>query len=203
MQIMGVTGKIYGMKPGQTANGKDRVSFRVGVRKRYVTDQDKQNNTTMTFLPIMIMGPTATFVIKHFKDGDMIALGDMEYQTYRSQNADPSNNFDDMHNFKANQAGFVSDGNGGNGGGQQRQQQQQQPANQGYGQQQQGYTQQPQQGYQQQQGYNQQQQPAQGYNPNVQADPFAGGGVATATPPTQTGASPFDPSYAPNDDLPF
>lgn len=175
MQVMGVTGKIYGMKSGQTANGKDKVSFRVGVRKQFVTDQDKQNNTTMTFMPISAMGPTAGFITKHFKDGDMISLGDMEYQTYRSQNADPSNNFDDMHIFKVNRAGFVSDGNAGNGGnGAQRQQPQ--------------GNQQPQQNYQQ---------PNQGYQaPNQQPNQQpVGAGVG--------GNTPFDPGYSPSDDLPF
>ena len=121
MQVMGVTGKIYGMKPGQTGNGKDKVSFRIGVRKQFVTDQDKQDGKTMTFMPMIAMGPTAKFIMDYFNDGDAIAIGSMEYQTYRTQNA--PNEFDDAHIFKVNSVGFVSDGNGGgnNGGGQQRQ----------------------------------------------------------------------------------
>lgn len=124
MQIMGVTGKIYGLKSGQTSNGKDKVSFRVGVRKQFVTDADKQNKTTMTFIPCMANGPTAKFINDFFNDGDSISVGSMEYQTYRSKNADPNNNFDDAHIFKVNSVGFVGDNSGGgnNAGGQQRQQ---------------------------------------------------------------------------------
>jgi single-stranded DNA-binding protein len=120
MQTMGVTGKIYGLKPGQTGNGKDKVSFRVGVRKQYVTDQDKQDGKTLTFIPMIAMGPTAKFIMDYFNDGDGIAVGSMEYQTYRTQNA--PNEFDDAHIFKVNQVGFVGDNSGGgNGGGNARQ----------------------------------------------------------------------------------
>lgn len=116
MQVMGVTGKIYGLKVSQTASGKDKVTFRVAVRKQFVTDEDKQNNTTHYFLPMMAVGPTATFISKYFKDGDMISIGSMEYQTYRTKNADPNSKFDDAHVFKVNTVGFVGDGNGsGNG----------------------------------------------------------------------------------------
>ena len=139
MQVMGVTGKIYGMKPGQTGNGKDKVSFRVGVRKQFVTDQDKQDGKTLSFLPMIAMGPTAKFIMDYFKDGDTISIGNMEYQTYRTQNA--PNEFDDAHIFKVNQAGFAGDGSGGGNGGntgnqrpannqrQQNQRPQQQPSN--------------------------------------------------------------------------
>lgn len=158
MQVMGVTGKIYGLKAGQTTNGKPKVSFRVGVRKQFVTDADKQNNTTQIFVPMTAMGPTADFITKFFKDGDGISVADMEYQTFKS---DQSQQFDDRHIFKVNRAGFVpggSDANGGGngagagsygaGGGQQPQQQPYQQPYQQPQQQQQPY-QQPQQSYQQ------------------------------------------------------
>ena len=116
MQVMGVTGKIYGLKVDTTAKGKDKVTFRVGVRKQFVTDEDKQNGTTHYFLPMMAIGPTATFIKNYFKDGDVICIGSMEYQTYRTKNADPNSKFDDGHVFKVNAVGFPGDGNGnGNG----------------------------------------------------------------------------------------
>jgi single-stranded DNA-binding protein len=117
MQVMGVTGRIYGLKSGQTANGKDKASFRVGIRKQFVTDQDKTDGKTLVFMPMMAMGPTAKFITDFFKDGDSIAIGAMEYQTYRTQNA--PNEFDDAHIFKVDKVGFVGDksNDSGNGGG--------------------------------------------------------------------------------------
>lgn len=124
MQVMGVTGRIYGLKSGQTTNGKDKVTFRIGVRKEYVTDQDKQDKKTLVFMPMIAMGPTAKFISTYFNEGDNIAIGSMEYGTFRSQNA--PNEYDDMHSFKINKAGFVSDGQ--QGGGAQTQPQRQAPA---------------------------------------------------------------------------
>ena len=184
MQTIGVTGKIFNMKIGQTSNQKDKVNFRLGVRKQFVTDADKQAGKTMTFMPIQIMGPTATFVSKYFKDGDMIALSDMEYRTFRTQNA--PNEFDDAHSFNAGKAGFVGDASGSNNNGGQ-QQQRQQPQN--------NYQQPQNNSYQQQNNYQQPQN--NGYN--------QGGGVAT--PPAPAAAPPandtFAGGYVADDDLPF
>lgn len=110
MQTMGVVGKIYNLKD-QSANGKERVMFKVSVRKEWVSDQDKQDKKTQTFVPIAANGPTAKFILDFFKDGDTICIKDMEYQTYRTKNADPNNNFDDGHIFKANKVGFVPGAN--------------------------------------------------------------------------------------------
>lgn len=114
MQIMGVTGKIYNLKCSQTSNGKDKCTFRVSVRKQFVSDQDKQNNTTNVFIPCMAMGPTAKFISDYFKDGDFVAIGDMEYQTWKS---DSNQQYDDVHMFKVNKAGFCGGADAGNGGG--------------------------------------------------------------------------------------
>jgi single-stranded DNA-binding protein len=111
MQVMGVTGKIYGLKPGTTGNGKPKVSWRLSVRKSFVTDQEKTENKTNTFLPMIAMGPTAEFITKYFKDGDSMSVGSMEYQTYRTANA--PNEFDDAHIFKVDKVGFVGDNNAG------------------------------------------------------------------------------------------
>lgn len=186
MQVMGVTGRIYGLKSAQTANGKDKVTFRIGVRKQYVSDQDKQDGKTMTFMPMIAMGPTAKFITTYFKEGDNIAIGSMEFQTFRSQNADPSNTFDDMYNFKIDKAGFVRDG--------------QQPADQAAPQQRQ-QTPPPQQQPQYNQAPPQYNQAPPQYNQappqQQQAPQYQAAGVGND--PFQAGA----PTYVSDDDLPF
>lgn len=120
MQSLGVTGLIYGLKfANENDDKKIRATFRVGVRKRYVSDQDKQNKTTQTFMPMVAYGATAKFIKDWFTDGKPISIGDMEYFTFKS---DQNNKYDDGHMFKVLQVGFVpgtGDGdNGSNGGGQ-------------------------------------------------------------------------------------
>jgi single-stranded DNA-binding protein len=118
MQVMGVTGKIYNLKPGTSANGKAKVSFRLSVRKSFVTDQEKADNKTNVFMPMIAIGPTAEFITKYFKDGDFMCVGSMEYQTYRTNNA--PNEYDDAHIFKVDKVGFAgnNDSGGANSGGQ-------------------------------------------------------------------------------------
>jgi single-stranded DNA-binding protein len=115
MQVMGVTGKIYNLKPGTSANGKAKVSFRLSVRKSFITDQEKADNKTNVFMPMIAIGPTAEFITKYFKDGDFMCVGSMEYQTYRTSNA--PNEFDDAHIFKVDKVGFAGNNDNGNQGG--------------------------------------------------------------------------------------
>lgn len=114
MQSLGVTGKIYGLKSKGTAE-KPRVTFRLSVRKRFVSDQDKKDGKTQTFMPCIAYGSTAEFINQYFNDQDVISVGDMEYQTYSSQNN--TTEYDDAHIFKVEKVGFVPGANNGDSSG--------------------------------------------------------------------------------------
>lgn len=184
MQTMGVTGKIYNLKhtAGQQ-QGKGRVTLRVSVRKEFVSDQDKQANKTNVFLPMIAYGPTAEFINQYFKDGDTICIKDMEYQTYRTQNA--PNEYDDAHIFKVNKVGFVPGANDNGQGGGQRNQNQNQNQNQGG-----SYN-----GGGNQGGYGGGAPQGGGYNQNQNQGGGYGGG--------QPAGAPAGGGYQPSDDLPF
>lgn len=113
-QVMSALGRIKGLKVSTTSNGKDKVTFRLAVRKSFVKEADKQQNKTHVFLPMIAMGPTATFIKNYFNEGDMIYVTNMEYQTYRTQNADSNTNYDDGHLFFVNSVAFAGGGSSGN-----------------------------------------------------------------------------------------
>lgn len=112
-------GKIYGLKSAGSGD-KLKVTFRVGVRKRFVSEQDKQDNKTQTFYPCIAYGKTAEFINQYFEDKKAIHVLDMEFQTYRSNDA--PDDYDDKYIFKVNTVSFVpgtddGEGGGGNSGG--------------------------------------------------------------------------------------
>ncbi|MNQ66142.1 Single-stranded DNA-binding protein [compost metagenome] len=120
MQTIGFTGLIYGLKE-TGKKGKDgyRVNFRLGVRKSYVSDEDKKAGKTQTFIPMVAFGKTAEFIMDYFEDGKPITVTNVEYNTWESSDNGKTEYF---HNFRVGQAGFVpgtgdNNGGGGNGGG--------------------------------------------------------------------------------------
>lgn len=118
MQTIGLTGLIYGLKE-TGKKGKDgyRVNFRLGVRKSYVSDEDKKAGKTQTFMPMVAFGKTAEFIMDYFEDGKPITVTNVEYNTWESTDGGKTEYF---HNFRVGQAGFVpgtGDSNGGNGSG--------------------------------------------------------------------------------------
>jgi single-stranded DNA-binding protein len=113
MQSMGITGKIYNMKDSSKGE-KKTVMFNVSVRKQFVTDADKEANRTNTFVPCVARGKTAEIILQNYKDGDIISIGDMEYQTWKSSQ---DVKFDDRHIFNASRISYfplngTSDSNG-------------------------------------------------------------------------------------------
>lgn len=118
MQTIGFTGLIYGLKD-TGKKGKDgyRVNFRLGVRKSYVSDEDKKAGKTQTFIPMVAFGKTAEFIMEYFEDGKPITVTNVEYNTWESTDGGKTEYF---HNFRVGQAGFVpgtGDNNGGGNGG--------------------------------------------------------------------------------------
>lgn len=114
MQTITFVGKIYKLESSGKA-GKDgfRVNFRLGVRKKYVSEEDKKEGKTQVFIPMIAFGKTAEFIDQYFEDGSVICVSNCEYNTFESDK-DGEKKF--FHNFKIGNVDFVpqsSDSDGG------------------------------------------------------------------------------------------
>jgi len=105
MQTITFLGKIYKLESSGSP-GKDgfRVTFRLGVRKKYVSEEDKKEGKTQVFVPMIAFGKTAEFIDQYFEDGSAIAVSNCEYNTFESDK-DGEKKF--FHNFKIGNVDFV------------------------------------------------------------------------------------------------
>lgn len=115
MQNISFVGKIYGLE-SDGKKGKDgfKVKFRLSVRKRWVSDEDKKNGRTQTFVPCVAFGKTAELIDEYFQDGSIIGVRDLEYSTWESDSNGSKQYF---HNFKVGGIDFIPTEDGGQGGG--------------------------------------------------------------------------------------
>lgn len=113
MQTISFVGKIYNMKA--TGKGdKMRLNFRIAVRKKYVSEEDKKANKVNTFVPVVAFGKTAELIEQYFEDGSVIGLNNCEYSTFEFEGDDGETVYG--HNFKVGGIDFLPSGED-NGGG--------------------------------------------------------------------------------------
>lgn len=114
MQTIGFVGKIYNMK--STGKGdKLRLNFRLAVRKKYVSEDDKKDGKVNVFVPLVAFGKTAELIEQYFEDGSAIGVSNCEYTTFEFEGDDGETVYG--HNFKVGNIEFLPSGGDDAGGG--------------------------------------------------------------------------------------
>lgn len=106
MQNISFVGKVYNLKSEEDKKGNvTRVNFRLAVRKKFVSDEDKKDNKYNVFVPFVAFGKTAELIDDHIKDGNVIGVSNCEYSTFEFENKDGDTVYG--HNFKVGNLEFI------------------------------------------------------------------------------------------------
>ena len=110
MQNLSFVGKIYNLEAVEDKKGNlQRVKFRLAVRKKFVTDEEKKKKQYNVFVPFVAFGKTAELIDEHFQDGSIIGLSNCEYSTFEFENKDGDTVYG--HNFKVGNLEFIPGAN--------------------------------------------------------------------------------------------
>lgn len=103
MQNLSFVGKVYNLKEEGKKDSK-RVNFRLAVRKKFVTDEDKKAGKVNTFVPFVAFGKTAEVIAEYVEEGRVIGVSNCEYSTFEFQK-DGDTVYG--HNFKVGNLDFL------------------------------------------------------------------------------------------------
>ena len=103
MNVCVFEGKIYNLKSVGKGD-KARITFRLGVRKDFLTEADKEAKRYNNFVSLTAFGKTAEFIENNFEDGKNIGVT-CSYETWEGKDDDGDKTYN--HNFKVNSASFV------------------------------------------------------------------------------------------------
>jgi single-stranded DNA-binding protein len=103
VQNLSFVGKVYNLKEEGKKDSK-RVNFRLAVRKKYVSDEDKKNSRYNVFVPFVAFGKTAELIAEHFEDGSILGVSNCEYSTFEYEK-DGDKVYG--HNFKVGELNFL------------------------------------------------------------------------------------------------
>lgn len=106
MQNVSFVGKVYNLESVEDKKGNlQRVKFRLAVRKKFVTDEEKKKNQYNVFVPFVAFGKTAELIDEHIQDGSVIGVSNCEYATFEFENKDGDTVYG--HNFKVGSLEFL------------------------------------------------------------------------------------------------